>query len=348
MEIRQAIQQIAGDLSCLFSDSYLSILLVGAAARDEISLGPEGAVLSDLDFLIVLPQRQRVWALIREYQARRKFRAAQQALFEKYPVPISVGFANAAANYWLMATPFMYELRENGQVLFGAQAVKSWPAIKQNDQIPMWEGIRLVANRLCELLGSAGDETKDQSIWTYASLKLFLACSEAHLIELHLYQPSYRQRYTEYMRSANDFSQDQNVFISSAYRAKLGLDREFYQYNTETLFRHAIAAGIAYLSKYGLVSPLAWARRCQLETNGNDGLTADLLFFVRNLAKGSIVNFRQPIASIYSRAFTIATALNQNNGRLTGMPDLKQSCADLYKQYGITPQLVSILRPKHP
>ena len=91
-----------------------------------------------------------------------------------------------------------------------------------------------MANRVCELLGILGLTYYEFQIPApelhYACLKLMLACSEGFLIYSHIYQATYKERYLEHSNVKNFFNHNENELILTAYRAKLGINNEFFDY----------------------------------------------------------------------------------------------------------------------
>lgn len=348
----QSLEEIIGQagkfLHGLLFGEYTAILLLGSAARNEVSFGPDGTILSDLDFLVVLPQKNRVTASRKEHQCRAKLRDFERDFYKKHLIPITIGFANASAKCWMPATPMMLELRENGRVLYGDTSVKNWPAIKKNYQIPSWEGIRLIANRICELLGVIGHTPIVHSDLVYASLKMVLACSEAHLIDNQIYRTSYRNRLEQYCATHNSFSDRENNLILSAYRAKLGQDMSFYAQDAFSLAQDVLQLGISILSGHRLYGKQDWEKRNRLEQPGLTGLDTDILFFLQNLVNGKIVPIRHPILRIYTDAVSLASKAADKNNQFINNHALKDVSLMLFEHYKTTPQCMSIIHNQKP
>ena len=55
--IDQMIVQFSHELEKLISGCYRTILIVGGAARSEMSWDPRGKLLSDVDVLVIFPQK---------------------------------------------------------------------------------------------------------------------------------------------------------------------------------------------------------------------------------------------------------------------------------------------------
>lgn len=343
------VDQAAGPLAGRLRGKYLAIMLVGAAARGEITTDAEGKLLSDLDLLVVLPQRHILPAIAAEQQCRALLRPwYAEAARNDYP-KISVGFASALPRYWRVATPFMWELRANGRVLHGTRAVTQWPAIIHASQIPQWEGIRLVANRMCEALGALGallgQPAPEHSAAnaSYACVKLILACSEASLIDCGQYHLSYRERRQRHQHAAQRFSAAQNQLIELAYRAKIDSDWCLLSGDTTILSREAMALAITTLGHFGLTTAHDLARRTQSERPAAPGRLSDLAFFATQRVAGRSVAPRRPIAALYADALALAQALVRQEPSLLDTGALGDKCRQIMDRYSGLPQVVSTL-----
>ena len=338
------IAQTAHRLAAILEGHYMAILLVGAAARGESTMGPTGALLSDLDFLVVLPQRHLLPALLAERRCRRLI-TAHGAPFAP---TVSIGFGSAVPGFWRVATPLMWELRQAGRVLAGAAAVTQWPAIQHTDQIPAWEGIRLVANRICEVLtawarvgradlAGAGEELE------YACVKLILACSESDLIAAGTYQPTYSRRWARHESRRDRFSAADHALISTAYRAKLCTGEVRLGTDTNRLLGAALRLAIATLRTFAIQTADDLQARAGTEHPAGPGRGSDLIFFVRQHLAGQPARIRRPIGAVYAEAYALALALLAGEGLPAGDGQLYQRARRLAARYKATPQLVGIV-----
>ena len=86
-----------------------------------------------------------------------------------------------------------YDLKHGAMVVFGENVLKKIPDVRPND-IPVWEGIRLIFNRMAAVLKyfPDSDERRDESI--YWINKVILACQDALLLSVGQYHHSYKTR----------------------------------------------------------------------------------------------------------------------------------------------------------
>jgi hypothetical protein len=370
--IEALIERTAERIAACLRGRYVAVLLAGAAARGEITTGPSGALLSDLDFLVVLPQRHPATAILEERRCRAWLWACEPLDGQQVRGEVSIGFASSAPRYWAIATPLMWELRACGRVLRGSGEVKEWPAIKCACQIPPWEGIRLVANRLCELLGALGrlgsaDEASARDA-QYACIKLALACSEAILIDRQLYRASYRERRRQHQQAAPLFSAAENALIEAAYRAKVDSDERLLPRDTLALAGSALSLAVATLRRSGLHAPGDLARRAASERPAAPGLASDLAFFAMQRLAGRSVPIRRAIGAVYADAFALTLEILEHGGwnrvphaitardprsSIPHPPSSLEPCqrvmmSQLAHRYKLTPQVVSVVNAGRP
>lgn len=328
----------------------LAILLVGAAARNEYTRGPDGKLLSDIDIFIVLPQRNIVSAIIAGNKLKNLIRADDCINYFSNSASISIGFLFSIKRSWSLSTPLMWELRENSKVLYGLELVKLWPEIKSPCQIPQWEGIRLIANRMCELLGGISHNSyslinRKYLSWHmhYACLKLILACSDAFLIQDKEYRCHYRERYDQHLQHSDRFTRDQNDLIEKAYRAKLNSDMNFYCEDIEILIIKSLELAIYSLSLVGISSPSKLADRVQIEQPTAPGRISDYAFFLQRLMNRDYIPRRRSISMVYEAAFQLASYIIHMPNLDLSSDALKSKCSHLSYRYKISPQVVSII-----
>jgi len=265
------------------------------------------------------------------------------------PGGVSIGFANAAPRYWTVATPLMWGLRTGARVLDGRDDVRLWPTIACAEQIPQWEGIRLVANRIRELRGALADDAGSQDALAtrrvrYACTKLALACSEAQLIDARRYQASYRARQQEHQYIADRFSPAQNQLLAAAYCAKLNGAQDEAADTLTTAIANTLDLAIATLNSLGLHSPADLAARTRAVSPAAPGYATDLCFFAMQCLQGHQVPPRRAIAPVYAQAIRLAREIAGNPAALQPGSHLADSCKRLYQAYKQAPQVVSIIR----
>lgn len=326
-----------------------SILLIGAAARGEQTIGPNGKLVSDLDFMVVLPQRHPASVLLAERRCHELLHGYERDVPGRLGEAVSVGFMGSSPRFWLAATPFMYELRANARCMYGSGAVLGWPHIVHPAQIPAWEGIRLIANRLCETLGAyarqdeatAGDPSP---ALRYALVKQALACSEAALIFAGEYRPSYRERSAAHVRVSHLFNPTQNALVKAAYSAKLGTDRAIFDLDPGAMLHDVIELALHTLALSGTGTPSGIAAAARGCAPAAPGPLADLLFFVSQALRGDRVPARRAISSVYGRAVALAQAMTSKEaGKLAAEGDYYRRAAELYKSFKTAPQVVGTI-----
>jgi hypothetical protein len=343
--------QVIDQLRSVMPDNYIAILIVGAAARNEITVGPNGLVLSDLDFLVVFKTRNLISSTLKGWKYQKAILEIKNKIAAEYNVEISIGLTNSSKKYWAMATPLMWELKGNAVVLDGDDRVKEWPKIQSDKEIPAWEGIRLIANRTCELLGViANSPTRDEEgilKLQYVCMKLALACSEAVLISAQLYRSTYRERQSQHDLVAYRFSGSNNPLIRAAYRAKLGQDQAFYSLDITELIQSSIKCCMYTLESLGIKERSDWVKRGWTERPYFVGFPTDILFFVENLLRGNLVAARHAIMDVYADALTISKKLAGLNTFPFEMEILGE-CGDHYNRFKATPQFVCVIKQSKP
>lgn len=334
--------------SCL-EGRYMAILLVGGAARGESTVGGDGTLDSDLDFLVVLPQRNIVMAILEEKRCRRLLQSVEGLYSHDRKVDVSVGFANSTRKYWRVATPFMWELRTNSRVLYGLGEVRGWPHLRWASQIPQWEGIRLIANRLCELLAELGSMSKadlgnhTEQKTRYCCLKLALACSEANLINGHEYKGSYKERHQQHLLAAHTFNAEHSALIDAAYRVKLG-SGESIELDTTALVQAALKLAFWTLSQVNVTSPGDMKRRTLSERPAAPGLISDILFYIVARRAGKRVPLRRAIAPVYASAFHLVHQIACDPSGLLQDERIADRCRRIAEEYRRAPQVVSVIQ----
>ncbi len=336
---------------------YFAILLTGAAARGEQTTDPMGKLASDLDFLVVLPQRHPASAVLAERRCRSLLSGCEAEVPFRLQGAVSIGFASSSPNFWRLATPAMYELRTNARCLHGSAAVLDWPSIDDPERLPAWEGARLVANRLCEMFGALSHyydnreiksvlDLPDRSLTVrYAAVKQVLACSEAALIFSGGYRPTYRERFVAHALVAHTFSRTQNALINDAYSAKLGAPSPVFDLDPDLLVRNAAALALHTLAMVEASTYPGIASLLKKTPSTAPGLATDLLYFAHQSLKGHQVPVRRAIASVYGDALVLAHRLvspqpEQLPLRAMQYQHLLDTGAGLYRRYKGTPQVV--------
>lgn len=193
-----------------------SVLLIGSAARNEITtiLDENGFIVSDIEIIVILknsfPHRnknKKLFLLIENYKIEILF---TQLLFLKN-----------------LKTPLVYDLKTTGKVLWGKDIRNSiW--IKDRKEIPYWEGVRILYNRLVPFLVLTWKHINNLPIKKseeYFATKLLIALDEYLMIKNQSYYSSYKDK-LQYLKEKLKKSDIINLIID-ALEYKLNIKKEF-------------------------------------------------------------------------------------------------------------------------
>ena len=192
----ETIDNIIGEIVSHFHPR--SIILTGGFGRNEASVIDDGGELEFLsDFEVLMASR---WPI-----SRRAIKELAAELSRKSGMEIvlqdSIRFrlyswtcipAVLLSKLWRPSIAF-YELKHGSRIAFGENILKRLPDIGPQD-IPLWEGIRLMLNRMAGALECVAldEHERDKSI--YWINKVLFACQDALLLSLKQYHYSYRER----------------------------------------------------------------------------------------------------------------------------------------------------------
>lgn len=198
-------QMICGQVvdACASLPGLDAIILTGSMARDEASIANHGGmtvVRGDAEFLLDFRAGTRVPA-VSEAEQVAKFVEDQLA---GHNLQCRVGLSPVSTLFLEQMTPhiFGYELRTCGQVVWGNKnALERVPAF-ESTEIPLDDAVRLLCNRMIELLeliAASGFRSKEAQ---YATVKLYLDMATSFLLFAGAYRPTYRDRVAELQRMA--------------------------------------------------------------------------------------------------------------------------------------------------
>lgn len=172
-----------------FGKELVAIAIVGAAARgEETFVGNK--MISDVDILLITKKlnpflEQRVQNFVN--QASRDIGFEVEAGF----VPLKHLKRDKDLE--------LYEAKESGKVVWGDKKILRQVPIVCAQEIPKWEGIRLLLNRAINLLLALCGKMNS----TYAVAKVYLAIGEAYLIFDRRYRSSYKARLDEILANCD-------------------------------------------------------------------------------------------------------------------------------------------------
>lgn len=205
-----------------------AIVLTGGFGRGEGSVLREGAVvkpLNDYDFVIFAPTRFD----IPEVLSRLTSQLAREIGIDF----VDIGFMSTHQLDSLPPTIFNYDLKYGSNVIYGNKDIlNTIPAYSPKD-IPLWEGQRLLFNRMAGILGGfsvdrfhrelTGTETQYMNNQV---LKALLACGDALILLQgeynHLYQVRQETFNCIFKKGIYPFLTEEDFrLINSAYANKL-------------------------------------------------------------------------------------------------------------------------------
>jgi hypothetical protein len=175
-----------------------AVLLSGSLSKGEGTIlrkKSEVKVLSDMDLHFVLKYPWDFFLL------RKKIEVFLENL--TVPFEVSVGLE------WRMngnRTIQSYELKKSGKVLFGDPFILDSISMDSPTQIPRWEGIRLLLNRVIELINvlikyeTADSKENFDAEFYYVCMKAYLACCDDFLLLENQFAPSCQERYEQFVR----------------------------------------------------------------------------------------------------------------------------------------------------
>lgn len=348
--LEEKIESITADITEGIRGRFVSILLVGGAARGESTFDPQGILLGDLDILIVIPQKTVLSAWIAEKGCRNQLKSSLGKA--GFPAWLTLGFVFSSPRIWRLASPLMWEIKENARILSGSAEARCLPEIGSSQEIPPWEGVRLLANRLCELLNWLGvgelgpwQSLPDRMRWdlTYACIKATLACSEALQIKTRGYRAAYQERSRQHQKITQWFSKEQNDHIHQAYEAKLNQGSGFFHVPIALQVEKSIQLVLSTLREFDIPSSRALQGRVRKEKFLAPGRATDIAFFLHQKYLGNTVALHRAIADVYCDGFDLAERLIGHLGELPGNTRLRETCREIGRRFKATPQLVSIL-----
>ena len=188
-EVERRVASFVDDLRASpAGGDVLAVVVSGSAAREE-ERWVDGGLESDIDVMVV--SRSSPLRLDRAAAVERVFAAHADASVEGGRIPV------ATLDYATLAN---FEARQRGVVVDGDAALLSRIPISEPSDIPTWEAVRLLANRLFEHLKHRGGMASGHS----ATIKSYEAIGESQLVLERRYRPSFMERVAEMSRRPLD------------------------------------------------------------------------------------------------------------------------------------------------
>lgn len=223
-KVARVIEELKKEIFSRFHPK--SIILAGSFGRGEATVIEENGklkFLSDCE-VILIPYK---WIF-----NRGKLEKFEQDFYKRTGLKVEIwGFTPTLYLFLtflskkIRPTIANYDLKYGSKVIYGKNYLEKIPNFKPED-IPLWEGIRLMLNRMAEALEyfSIKNPTKEMLFWTD---KIVLACRDSLLLLLKEYTPSFRQRNIKFIELSDRFdlscTQEIVKFATEATNRKLGI-----------------------------------------------------------------------------------------------------------------------------
>lgn len=177
----------------IFNFHPKSIILTGSFGRGEATVTKSGSnikFLSDCEVIIIPNRHIFDQEIIRTFCSNFYHKTNLEIALSG--VLVSIYLSSPFLSGCLKPTIGNYDLKYGSKVIYGINYLDRIPCFEPGD-IPAWEGIRLMINRMAEALDhfSIDNPGEDMFFWTN---KIILACQDALLISSNNYHPSYRTR----------------------------------------------------------------------------------------------------------------------------------------------------------
>jgi hypothetical protein len=203
-----------------------SIIITGSFGKGEarvVEYGGKLKFLSDCE-VILIPYK---WIF-----DRRRLDEFERDFYERTGLKVEIwGFTPTL----YLCVPFLnkrmkplisnYELKHGSKVIYGEDYLKKIPSFRPED-IPVWEGVRLLLNRMAEALEHFSvNGSREMAFWCD---KIVLACQDALLLTIGKFAPSYRERNEVFVKSLEYFdlpcAQELVELATEATKHRLGRD----------------------------------------------------------------------------------------------------------------------------
>lgn len=200
-KVAKVIEELKREL--VFQFYPKSIIISGSFGRGEATVIEENGklkFLSDCE-VILIPYK---WIF-----NRGKLEKFEQDFYKRTGLKVEIwGFTPTLylflpfLNKKIKPTIANYDLKYGSKVIYGKDYLEKIPNFKPED-IPLWEGIRLILNRMAEALEHFSLNPSDEMLfWTD---KIVLACQDGLLLLLNEYTPSYRERNERFAKFSKHF-----------------------------------------------------------------------------------------------------------------------------------------------
>ena len=230
--IEEHINKILADIvkELVLNIKPVSIFLSGSLAKEEMTaFAVDGKIEIVSDF--------EIGVLDWNWTKRSRVRKIEQFLAIKHGIDLTLlfflprRFKKGVPANWAPSqnhlTIEQYELIETSYFIYGRDFSKQCCSVDPSD-IPLWEGLRLLFNRMAELVGVLTSEQHHDKAFYKACNKLLIASGDVLLLKINRYHPLYRERknlletYTDcVIDSCNGLSDNEFKTIIDAYNRKI-------------------------------------------------------------------------------------------------------------------------------
>lgn len=170
-----------------------SIILSGSFGKGEVTVVEDGGNLKFLsDCEVTIISNKIIFNRDKIKQFSKKFYEKTSLKVVMGGVVMGIYLQLPFLSRKLKPTMENYDLKYGSKVIYGKDYLEKIPNFKPED-IPLWEGIRLLFNRMAESLEhfSVEKPSEEMVFWTN---KIVLACQDALLLSMGEYHYSYRKR----------------------------------------------------------------------------------------------------------------------------------------------------------
>jgi hypothetical protein len=200
-KVAEIIEELREEIVSRFRPK--SIIITGSFGRGEAKVVEEDGklrFLSDCE-VILIPYK---WIF-----SRRKLDEFERGFYERTGLKVEIwGFAPTIYLCIPLLSKKMkplianYDLKYGSKVVYGKNYLEKIPGFTSED-MPVWEGIRLLLNRMAEALEHFSmNGSYEMVFWCD---KIVLACQDALLLTIGRYTPSYRERNRIFIESIEQF-----------------------------------------------------------------------------------------------------------------------------------------------
>lgn len=278
--------------------NILSVIVTGSMGRGEATkIGNK--ILSDIDIFVVT---RRLSPLFRSYTAEivDKYQRLLPFIVEVSDMPLR--------NLKTQKSVALFEAKANGMVLYGDINTLSLISVNGPQDIPEWEGIRLLCNGLVELLESCLETGKPTA---YAICKVYLRIGEAYLIFKRKYRPTYIGRLQELIQ-LDDLTiiPDFDIKFKISSELKLNQRTDCDDLSAQETIRDLLVALNYFLTLYLRTCDISLVDKLTVLSYRFCNWRHSVPYFLSNLRRGKVsveLLIREPCVLLWMEAMALLT-----------------------------------------